>query len=90
MVQTTLIKPLEDLLLRLCSERMATHLVDDLQISLDMDPRIEDFLTGLIAIRLSLLKKKKILCLNNRYWGNVETPHVNFALILYLELSFLS
>lgn len=59
MVQTTLIKPLEDLLLRLCSERMATHLVDDLQISLDMDPRIEDFLTGLIAIRLSLLKKKK-------------------------------
>ena len=54
MVQTTLIKPLEDLLLRLCSERMATHLVDDLQISLDMDPRIEDFVTGLIAIRLSL------------------------------------
>lgn len=52
MVQTTLIKPLEDLPVRLCSERMAAHLVDDLQISLDRDPRIEDFVTGLIAIRL--------------------------------------
>ena len=87
MVQNTLIKPLEDLPVRLCSERMAAHLVDDLQISLDRDPRIEDFVTGLIAIRLCHYKKK-ILCLNNRYWGKVETPRVSFALILYLELSF--
>ena len=59
MVQTTLIKPLEDLLVRLCSERMTARLVDDFQLSLDVDPRIEDFATGLIAVRLCHYKKKK-------------------------------
>lgn len=88
MVQTTLIKPLEDLLVRLCSERMTARLVDDFRLSLDVDPRIEDFATGLIAVRLCHYKKKEILCLNNRYWGKVETPRVSFASVVCLEFSF--